>query len=103
VRYLQGQARKVLQDARLNSMIHAISCNFKKTPGTVYYVYKQRTNHQQEFMSIIPPQVLTDSVLKGLCEIRDVVRISIHQSNDDFLSARLPYAALDKKKTSGKN
>jgi hypothetical protein len=57
VRYLQGQARKVLQDARLNAMIHSISCNFKKTPGTVYYVYKQRDNHEQEFMSMIPPQV----------------------------------------------
>jgi len=57
VRFLQEQARKVLEDARLSSLLHATSCNFKKIPGTIYYVYKQRKNPDQEFISMISPQV----------------------------------------------
>jgi len=56
VRFLQEQARKVLEDARINSLLHKTSCNFKKIPGKVYYVYKQRKNPDQEFISMISPQ-----------------------------------------------
>ena len=59
VRFLQEQARKVLEDARLSSLLHATSCNFKKIPGTTYYVYKQRKNPDLEFISMISPQVRT--------------------------------------------
>merc|ERR1712151_662029 len=44
VRFLQEQARKVLEDARLNALLHKTACNFKKVPGKTYYVYKQRKN-----------------------------------------------------------
>lgn len=56
VRFLQEQARKVLEDARLNALLHKTSCNFKKIPGKTYYVYKQRKNPDQEFISMISPQ-----------------------------------------------
>jgi len=56
VRFLQEQARKVLEDARLNALLHETSCNFKKVPGKTYYVYKQRKNPDLEFISMISPQ-----------------------------------------------
>eukprot|EP00088_Acartia_fossae_P004171 TRINITY_DN11775_c0_g3_i1.p1 TRINITY_DN11775_c0_g3~~TRINITY_DN11775_c0_g3_i1.p1 ORF type:complete len:210 (-),score=60.58 TRINITY_DN11775_c0_g3_i1:117-746(-) len=56
VKFLQEQARKVLEDARLNALLHQTSCNFKKIPGKTYYVYKQRKNPDQEFISMISPE-----------------------------------------------
>eukprot|EP00090_Calanus_glacialis_P043228 TRINITY_DN76494_c0_g1_i1.p1 TRINITY_DN76494_c0_g1~~TRINITY_DN76494_c0_g1_i1.p1 ORF type:complete len:235 (-),score=91.08 TRINITY_DN76494_c0_g1_i1:56-760(-) len=56
LKYLQDQARKVLEDARLNALIHKTACNFKKVPGTTYYVYKNRKNPDTEFISMISPQ-----------------------------------------------
>lgn len=56
VRFLQEQARKVLEDARLNALLHKTSCNFKKVPGKTYYVYKQRKNPDEEMISMISPQ-----------------------------------------------
>merc|ERR1712156_1033758 len=56
VRFLQEQARKVLEDARLNALVHKTSCNFKKIPGKTYYIYKQRKNPDQEFLSMISPE-----------------------------------------------
>ena len=41
VRFLQEQARKVLEEANLNAELHHIACNFKKVPGKLYYVYKK--------------------------------------------------------------
>merc|ERR1711973_336545 len=56
VRFLQEQARKVLEDARLNALLHKTSCNFKKIPGKTYYVYKQRKTPDEEFLSMISPE-----------------------------------------------
>jgi len=56
VRFLQEQARKVLEEARLNALVHKTSCNFKKIPGKTYYIYKQRKNPDEEFLSMISPE-----------------------------------------------
>merc|ERR1712158_330613 len=56
VRFLQQQARKVLEDARLNALLHKTACNFKKVPGKTYYVYKQRANPDEEMLSMISPE-----------------------------------------------
>ena len=53
---MQEQARKVLEDARLNALVHKTNCNFKKIPGKTYYIYKQRKNPDQEFLSMISPE-----------------------------------------------
>merc|ERR1711973_255924 len=55
VRFLQGQARKVLEEARMNALLHKTSCNFKKIPGKTYYVYRQRRT-PDEFLSMITPE-----------------------------------------------
>jgi len=56
VRFLQEQARKVLEDARMNALVHKTSCNFKKIPGKCYYIYKQRKKPDEEFLSMISPE-----------------------------------------------
>merc|ERR1712242_695857 len=56
VRFLQEQAKKVLEDARLNALLHKTACNFKKVPGKTYYVYKQKKNPDEEFLSMISPE-----------------------------------------------
>jgi len=56
VRFLQEQARKVLEEARLNGLIHKTPCNFKKVPGKTYYIYKQRKDPTQEMISMISPE-----------------------------------------------
>ena len=56
VRFLQEQARQVLEEARLSALINHTACNFKKIPGKIYYIYKQRTDKDKEFLSMISPQ-----------------------------------------------
>jgi len=56
VRFLQEQARKVLEEARLNALLHKTACNFKKVPGKTYYIYKQRKNPEDEMLSMISPE-----------------------------------------------
>merc|ERR1711976_904867 len=53
VRFLQEQAKKVLEDAAINKELHHIACNFKKIPGKTYYVYKKPDG--RKYMSMISP------------------------------------------------
>ena len=43
----------MLEDARLNALLHKTNCNFKKIPGKTYYIYKQKKNPDEEFLSMI--------------------------------------------------
>ena len=47
---------KVLEEARLNNLLHKTACNFKKVPGKKYYIYKQRKNPEDEMLSMISPE-----------------------------------------------
>ena len=69
VRFLQEQARKVLEDARLNALLHQTSCNFKKIPGSTYYVYKQRKYPDKEFISMISPEVTNHLIMSQGCTV----------------------------------
>lgn len=53
--HLQAQARRVLEEARLDDLLHHAACNMKKVPGTVYYLYERQSS--QKYMSLIAPQV----------------------------------------------
>lgn len=55
VRFLQQQAKNILEEANLNNQLHHIACNFKKVPGKVYYVYK-RGEQGKHYMSLIAPE-----------------------------------------------
>lgn len=56
MRFLQQQAMKVLEESRLNALLHKTACNFKKVPGKKYYIYKQRKNPDDEMLSMISPE-----------------------------------------------
>ena len=55
VRFLQQQAKSILEEASLNNQLHHIACNFKKVPGKIYYVYKR--DNGKNYMSMISPEV----------------------------------------------
>ncbi|XP_048375534.1 uncharacterized protein C1orf50 homolog [Sphaerodactylus townsendi] len=54
IRYLQEQARKVLQEAVKDTDLHHVSCNFVKRPGNVYYLYRRASG--QRYFSILSPK-----------------------------------------------
>ncbi|XP_014781575.1 uncharacterized protein C1orf50 homolog [Octopus bimaculoides] len=54
IKYLQDQAKKVLEESHRDGMLHHVACNIVKKPGHVYYLYKKPTG--QDFLSIISPE-----------------------------------------------
>ncbi|CAL8336381.1 unnamed protein product [Lota lota] len=54
IRYLQEQARKVLEDAKKDADLHHAACNIVKKPGNLYYLYQRPSG--QKYFSIISPQ-----------------------------------------------
>ncbi|XP_060114728.1 uncharacterized protein C1orf50 homolog [Heteronotia binoei] len=54
IRYLQEQARKVLQEASRDGDLHHVACNFVKRPGNVYYLYRRASG--QRYFSILSPK-----------------------------------------------
>lgn len=53
ISYLQNQAVEIYNNHQLTSEINEIFCNFKKAPGTIYYLYE--TNNIK-FLSLISPK-----------------------------------------------
>ncbi|KAM6947672.1 uncharacterized protein C1orf50 homolog [Lycodopsis pacificus] len=54
IRYLQEQARKVLEDAKRDADLHHAACNIVKKAGNMYYLYQQPSG--QKYFSIISPK-----------------------------------------------
>ncbi|XP_039223781.1 uncharacterized protein C1orf50 homolog [Crotalus tigris] len=54
IRYLQEQARKVLEDAKRDADLHHVACNFVKKPGNIYYLYRRETG--QRYFSLLSPK-----------------------------------------------
>nr|XP_046167442.1 uncharacterized protein C1orf50 homolog isoform X1 [Oncorhynchus gorbuscha] len=54
IRYLQEQARKVLEDAKKDAELHHAACNVVKKPGNMYYLYERPSG--QKYFSILSPQ-----------------------------------------------
>jgi phosphoglycerate-specific signal transduction histidine kinase len=48
--YLKEEATNILKNHELNEEINKISCNFKKVPGTYYYLYEI---NNQKVLSLI--------------------------------------------------
>uniref|UniRef100_A0A3Q3WUN9 Uncharacterized protein n=1 Tax=Mola mola TaxID=94237 RepID=A0A3Q3WUN9_MOLML len=51
IRYLQEQARKVLEEAKRDADLHHAACNIVKKPGNIYYLYQRPSG--QKYFSII--------------------------------------------------
>ncbi|MEQ2221852.1 hypothetical protein ILYODFUR_019923 [Ilyodon furcidens] len=56
IRYLQEQARKVLEEAKRDADLHHAACNIVKRPGSMYYLYQRPSG--QKYFSIISPKEL---------------------------------------------
>merc|ERR1711941_144858 len=61
VRFLQEQARKILEQAQRDKEINHMACNFKRIPGKLYYIYRQKfhmqnTGNGKPYMSMISPE-----------------------------------------------
>ncbi|KAM7139038.1 uncharacterized protein C1orf50 homolog isoform 1-T1 [Macrochelys suwanniensis] len=54
IRYLQEQARKVLDEANRDADLHHVSCNIVKKPGNIYYLYRRESG--QRYFSILSPK-----------------------------------------------
>ncbi|XP_066493381.1 uncharacterized protein C1orf50 homolog [Tiliqua scincoides] len=54
IRYLQEQARKVLEEANRDANLHHVACNFVKRPGNIYYLYRRESG--QRYFSILSPK-----------------------------------------------
>lgn len=50
ISFLQIEAINIYNNVELNSRINNITCNFKKVPGTVYYLYER---NNVRFLSLI--------------------------------------------------
>ena len=50
ISYLQNEAINIYNNHTLSSEINAITCNFKKVPGTFYYLYEKNNT---KFLSLI--------------------------------------------------
>ena len=51
INILKSEANNILKHHKFNIDISNIECNFKKTPGTYYYLYKKK----DLYLSLIPP------------------------------------------------
>ncbi|XP_045174116.2 uncharacterized protein C1orf50 homolog isoform X2 [Mercenaria mercenaria] len=54
IRYLQEQAKKVLEEAKRDAMLHHAACNLVKKPGKIYYLYERESG--QNYFSILSPE-----------------------------------------------
>jgi len=54
VRFLQMQAKKVLDDASRDTELHTVACNFIKQPGTIYHLYQRESS--QRYFSVLSPE-----------------------------------------------
>jgi hypothetical protein len=50
-RFLQNQARKILEKAKLEKELHNAACNINKKPGQIYYYYLR--NSGQKYLVIL--------------------------------------------------
>ena len=50
ISFLQNEAVNIYNNHELNSDINKIECNFKKVPGTYYYLYEK---NNKKFLSLI--------------------------------------------------
>lgn len=55
IRYLQEEAREVLESAQRDQELHRAQCNFKRIPGRIYHLY-QRADGSNYFSMLGPEE-----------------------------------------------
>ncbi|XP_052864986.1 uncharacterized protein C1orf50 homolog [Anopheles cruzii] len=53
VRFLQQQAKKILEETQTAQELHHAACNFRKIPGKVYHLYRRESG--QTYFSMLSP------------------------------------------------
>lgn len=54
VKFLQEQARKILEESQSAQDLHHAACNFKKIPGHIYHLYRRESG--QTYFSMLSPE-----------------------------------------------
>ncbi|XP_049278665.1 uncharacterized protein C1orf50 homolog [Anopheles funestus] len=54
VRFLQQQAKKILEETQAAQELHHAACNFRKIPGHIYHLYKRSSG--QKYFSMLSPK-----------------------------------------------
>lgn len=54
IKFLQKQAKEILESASTNTDLHKVPCNFVKVPGTIYHLYQRPSG--EKLWSMISPQ-----------------------------------------------
>ncbi|KAL9706520.1 hypothetical protein quinque_010038 [Culex quinquefasciatus] len=68
VKFLQEQARKILEETQAAQELHHAACNFKKIPGHIYHLYRRdsgqtyRLEHDLTWTPIERLQQVSDSL-----------------------------------------
>lgn len=54
IRFLQEQARSILEDGRRDAQLHHAACNFQKVPGHTYHLYEREDD--TTYFSMLGPK-----------------------------------------------
>lgn len=54
IRFLQGQARRIMEQARDNAVLHRARCSFQKRVGHTYHVYEKPDG--SSYLSMLSPE-----------------------------------------------
>lgn len=76
MKFLKQQAESVLVEARNNSALHHVACNFKKVPGTTYHLYQRPSG--QKYFSILSPEVRN---ITNYCKFQIIKNLTKLKSN----------------------
>lgn len=57
--FLKNEALNILSNHYLNDILKEVKCNFRKVPGTYYYVYLNEQN--QKLLSLVSPEEWSNS------------------------------------------
>lgn len=79
IRYLQQQARKVLEDSHRDNLLHHVACNFKKVPGKIYYLYERPSG--QRYFSMLGPNVSLSNT-SGVANLREAQTMSLFRNGE---------------------
>ena len=63
---LKLEAINIIQNHVKTEEINNIICNFKKVPGTLYYLYSDNDNKNTKIISLVPPEYDTNGKLVKL-------------------------------------
>ena len=60
IRAIQDQAKKILEDAQRDAVLHRATCHFKKRPGAVYHLYERPDG--KLYFSMLSPEEWGDAL-----------------------------------------